>query len=138
VSLEGLFRVDAIPSSYRRSGLFLSRSETASLDNGAIREAMGYGCIPVSTSEALRQLISGQKLTCLVPELRLERLPDRVTRVLDRVRDNHATGAGALRHIVEQDHSLRSLMNRLMDRLTELTDVKRARRASPPTGAPRR
>jgi glycosyltransferase involved in cell wall biosynthesis len=123
VRFEGPVRFEAVPEWYRRGALFLHLS-SGSLDK-AILEAMASGCIPVSGNAAFRELAARHGLGWLVPDPGPEGLADCVERVLDRTDGDRAEITARLRRIVEEEHSLSSLVDRLMRHLTELAASRR-------------
>jgi glycosyltransferase involved in cell wall biosynthesis len=95
-----------------------------SLDK-AILEAMASGCIPVSGNAAFRELAARHGLPWLAPAPGPEGLADCVERVLELTDGDRAEIAERLRRIVEEEHSLGSLIDRLMGHLTELAASSR-------------
>jgi glycosyltransferase involved in cell wall biosynthesis len=119
VSFEGPVPFEAVAECYRQGGLFLHLSAGA-LDK-AILEAMASGCIPLSANAAFRELAVRHSLDWLIPDPGPEGLADCVERVLERTDGDRAEMTQRLRHIVEREYSLSSLIDRLTGHLTELS-----------------
>jgi glycosyltransferase involved in cell wall biosynthesis len=123
VSFAGPIPFEAVPAWYRRGGLFLHLSPGA-LDK-AILEAMASGCIPVSGNAAFRELAARHGLGRLVPDPGPDGLADCVERVLECTDGDRAELTRRLRGIVESEHSLSALADRLVGHLTELSASRR-------------
>jgi glycosyltransferase involved in cell wall biosynthesis len=110
---------------YHRGLLSLNLSGTA-MDKG-ILESMASGCIPVSRNPAFKELAHAHDLDWLVPVPGPRGLADRIASVLERRREDRPALQTRLRRIVTEDHSLSTLIDRLIAQLSELA-AGRARR----------
>jgi glycosyltransferase involved in cell wall biosynthesis len=104
---------------YQRGSLFLNLSTTHSLDK-AILESMASGCVPISRNESFRQLAEEHGLQSLVPGAGPEALASSMVRALGLSTAERSELVRRLRGIVEQEHSLDSLADKLMGHLGEL------------------
>ena len=119
VTFAGRVPFPEVPSRYQRGSLFLNLSETHSMDK-AILESMASGCIPVSRNESFRQLAEAHGLQSLVPSADAEGLSRSIVRALGLSAAERDRLVRRLRGIVEQEHSLDSLADKLMGHLGEL------------------
>jgi glycosyltransferase involved in cell wall biosynthesis len=119
VHLRGAVPYSEVPATYHEGLLFPSLSGSGSLDK-ALLEAMASGCIPLSRNDAFRAYAAERGLEALVPDagaaglarkmMWAASLPEREVEDLRR----------RLRALVEQDHGLDALADRLMGHLREL------------------
>ena len=119
VDFAGPVPFHEIPSRYHHGAVFLNLSESTSLDK-AVLEGMASGCIPVSPNESFNGLASAHGLDWLVPAPGPEGMAETIGRVLEQPPPERAALAERLRKIVESEHSLDSLSDKLMGHLSEL------------------
>jgi glycosyltransferase involved in cell wall biosynthesis len=119
IEFAGVVRFEHVAARYQRGGLFLNLSETA-MDK-ALLEAMASGCIPVSRNPAFVELAHEHGLESLVPGPGARKLARCIARVLAmpdlELRDLRAR----VRQIVEEEHNLSALSDRIMSHLMELS-----------------
>ena len=119
VTFAGRIPFPEVASRYQRGSLFLNLSETRSMDK-AILESMASGCVPISRNESFRQLAEEHGLQSLVPGAGPEALASSMVRALGLSTAERSELVRRLRGIVEQEHSLDSLADKLMGHLGEL------------------
>jgi glycosyltransferase involved in cell wall biosynthesis len=119
VTFAGLVPFAEIASRYQRGSLFLNLSKTHSMDK-AILESMASGCLPISRNESFRQLAEEHDLQSLVPDAGAEALSSAIVRALALSPAERDRLVRRLRGIVEHEHSLDSLADKLMGHLGEL------------------
>jgi glycosyltransferase involved in cell wall biosynthesis len=121
VDFAGPVRFDQIPARYHHGSLFLSQSATGSLDK-ALLEAMASGCIPISPNESFARLASEHGLEHLVPGPGPEGMAEAIVAARRLPPAEREELRARLRGIVESEHSLDALADRLMAQLTELVE----------------
>jgi glycosyltransferase involved in cell wall biosynthesis len=119
VTFAGRAPYAEVASRYQRGSLFLNLSETRSMDK-AILESMASGCVPISRNESFRQLAEEHGLQSLVPGAGPEALASSMVRALGLSPIERDRLVRRLRGIVEQEHRLDSLIEKLMGHLGEL------------------
>jgi glycosyltransferase involved in cell wall biosynthesis len=119
VTFAGRVPFPDIPARYHRGSVFVNLSETRSIDK-AILESMASGCIPISRNESFRELAQARGLDSLVPGPGAEALAGCMVRVVELSPSQRRELTRRLRGIVEEEHSLETLADRLMAHLTEL------------------
>jgi glycosyltransferase involved in cell wall biosynthesis len=119
VTFAGRIPFPEVPSRYQRGSLFLHLSETHSMDK-AILESMASGCVPISRNESFRELAQEHGLQSLVPDAGPEALGGSMMRALGLSPAERDRLVRRLRGIVEREHSLDSLADKLMGHLGEL------------------
>jgi glycosyltransferase involved in cell wall biosynthesis len=107
---------DRVPEAYRRGRFFLSLSESGSIDK-ALLEAMASGCLPLSRNDAFRSVVGGE-FPELVPDP--GRMGERLAELAALPVAERAALSARLRALVERDHSLDRLADRLVAELEEL------------------
>jgi glycosyltransferase involved in cell wall biosynthesis len=123
VAFDGAVPFREVSRRYHDGGLLLNLV-TDSFDK-AILEGMASGCIPVSRNAGFRELAQKHCLDGLVPEPGPVALAQTVAQALDRPREEREQLACRLRQIVEEEHSLSSLVDRLIRHLTDLAARRR-------------
>jgi glycosyltransferase involved in cell wall biosynthesis len=118
VVFEGAVPFREVPPRYHDGGVLVNLVRD-SFDK-AILEGMASGCIPVSRNAGFRELARRHGLDWLVPALGPAALAQTVAEVLDLPRDEREQLARRLRRIVEDEHSLSALVDRLVGHLTDL------------------
>jgi glycosyltransferase involved in cell wall biosynthesis len=124
VTFAGRVPFREVPSCYQRGALFLNLSETGSLDK-AILESMASGCVPISRNASFRELAHEHGLGSLVPRAGPDGLAESIVRALELSPAERADLVRRLRRIVEQEHSLSLLTDRLIGHLAELSRAPR-------------
>jgi glycosyltransferase involved in cell wall biosynthesis len=119
VTFAGRVPFPEVPSRYHRGSLFLHLSETNSMDK-AILESMASGCVPISRNASFRELAQEHGLQSLVPDAGPEALGRSMVQALGLPAAERDRLVRRLRGIVEQEHSLDSLADKLMGHLREL------------------
>jgi glycosyltransferase involved in cell wall biosynthesis len=119
IAFAGRVPFPEVPSRYRRGSIFLNLSRTDSMDK-AILESMASGCVPISRNRSFRDIAEEHGFSSLVPGPGPERLADSISEVLARPPDERARLAARLREVVEREHSLDSLADKLFSHLSEL------------------
>jgi glycosyltransferase involved in cell wall biosynthesis len=119
VTFAGRVPFPEVPSHYRRGSLFLNLSETHSMDK-AILESMASGCVPICRNASFRALAHEHGLQSLVPDDGPQALGRSMVRALGLSPTERDRLVRRLRGIVEQEHSLDSLADKLMGHLGEL------------------
>jgi glycosyltransferase involved in cell wall biosynthesis len=119
VTFAGRVPFPEVPSRYHRGSLFLHLSETNSMDK-AILESMASGCVPISRNASFRELAQEHGLQSLVPDAGPEALGRSMMQALGLPPAERDRLVRRLREIVEQEHSLDSLADKLMGHLREL------------------
>jgi glycosyltransferase involved in cell wall biosynthesis len=108
--------------------LFVNLSGTA-LDKATL-ESMASGCIPVSTNTGFAEAVTPDGLERLIPEPG----PAGLARTLDDILSLPPADRAALtargRALVERDHGLERLADRLMDELEDLSSAPAAAAAA--------
>jgi glycosyltransferase involved in cell wall biosynthesis len=127
VTFEGTVPFSDVALSYHGGRLFLNLSSTASLDK-AILESMASGCVPISRNAAFAAFARDHGLEWLVPEPGAHGLARCVVDALDRTGEDRESLTARLRRLVEDNHSLDSLLDQLMIHMTQLA----ACRGAPP------
>ncbi len=124
VDFAGPVPFDQIPARYHHGSLFLNLSASSALDKATL-EAMASGCIPISDNESFARMASAHGFEQLVPDPGPEGMADAIVaarRLPPAEREELQT---RLRGIVEAEHSLSALADKLMAELTELVDARR-------------
>ena len=119
VDFAGPVPFHEIPSRYHHGALFLNLSESTALDK-AVLEGMASGCVPISPNESFQQVAAAHGLDWLVPDPGPAGMARTIDRVLEQPPPERAALAERLRAIVESEHSLDALTDKLMGHLTEL------------------
>jgi glycosyltransferase involved in cell wall biosynthesis len=114
-----------VPALYHAGGLALNLSEGA-MDK-AILEGMASGCVPISRNLAFQELARAHGLDWLVPGTGPHRLAECILGALDRTRAERPAIVALLRRIVTEEHSLNTLIDRIMAHLLELSRSTRGR-----------
>jgi glycosyltransferase involved in cell wall biosynthesis len=124
VTFAGSVGYEQIASRYHRGWLFLNLSETGSLDK-AILESMASGCVPISRNESFRKLVREKGLGFLVPGPGPDGLADSIVAALRLPPDERSELVRRLRTIVQDEHSLDALSDKLVAHLAELAEGAR-------------
>ena len=119
VTFDGPVPYYEVPRSYHRGGVFLNLSSTKSLDK-AILESMASGCVPISRNDAFQALAREHGLEWLIPTPGSDGLAQCIAQALERSDHDREQVTRRLRRIVESEHSLDSLTERLFAHLSEL------------------
>jgi glycosyltransferase involved in cell wall biosynthesis len=110
--------IDAV---YKQAAFFPSLSATGSLDK-TLLEAMACGCVPLSSNESFARIATDAGLGALVCPPTAEGLADRLRWAAAQSPSERAELSAAVRSVVERDHGLGALTDRIV---AELRDVAR-------------
>jgi glycosyltransferase involved in cell wall biosynthesis len=119
VSFEGPVPFTDIAPWYRRGGIFVSLSETGSLDK-AILEAIASGCLPVVRNDAFAELAARHGVEELVPGAGAAAVAVTLEHALALAPERRAELRRELREAVREEHGLESLIDAITGRLEEL------------------
>jgi hypothetical protein len=86
---------------------------------------MASGCVPISSSVAFEELARRHGVGCLVPDPGAKGLAEAMMHVLRRPPSKKAALVDRLRRIVEEEHSLGVLSDRIIAHLAELGEERR-------------
>jgi glycosyltransferase involved in cell wall biosynthesis len=122
VTFEGFASFQQIPSHYRRGGIFVSLSESGSLDK-AIVESMASGCIPICRNDAFRGLAADHGFEQLVPGQGSREVAECLGRVIGLAQTEKDELRTELRSIVVREHSLERLAARIFNEMSHLRRI---------------
>jgi glycosyltransferase involved in cell wall biosynthesis len=126
VAFEGAVPFSEIPRVYHRAGLYLNLSETA-LDKATL-EAMASGCVPVSSNPSFAEVATAAGFESLVSSGEPQDVARSIAAVLDAPPAERERLRADLRGLVEREHSLTRLADRVLWHLTDLTAAEASTR----------
>jgi glycosyltransferase involved in cell wall biosynthesis len=116
---------------YQEAGLFVSCSQTGSLDK-AVLEAASCGCLPVTSNPALRAFFRDEHTDHMPPTSSAQGVADLLTRWLIADPSQRDTRAAVLRERVEREHSV----DHLADELVQLVQRVKSSPSDQPGSTP--
>ena len=118
VELSGKIPNKEMPEVYAECALFVSASETGSLDKTGL-EAMASGKPVLVCNEAFDEILSGFERECVFEKGNTKELAEKMEWFLDNPEKAKEIGA-ALRKRVEKQHSMQDLMRRVAEEIKGL------------------
>lgn len=122
VSFEGPVPYPDVAPRYRRGGVFVSLSETGSLDK-AILEAIASGCVPVVRNDAFAAFAASHGVEELVPGPGAGGVARRLEHVLALPPERRVELRRKLREAVRAEHGLDHLIDAISAELVELASA---------------
>jgi len=124
VSFVGAVPHREMPAYYQECDVLVNLCPTGGLDK-AVLEAMACGKIAITCNESFKNILSGYSSKLMFREKDAVNLADRIAYVLEMDKDSQATLGYGLRDIVIREHSVDSLMDRLVNVFEGIDDRAR-------------
>lgn len=126
IVFEGAAAHDAMPEQYGRADVFVSASLTGSVDK-AVLEAMACGRPAVTCNPSFARVFEDMAGALMFNPGDAAKLADILQRYFSAAREYRAQTGAALRALVENNHSLNTLMDRLVHEMKKCVYLKKGR-----------
>lgn len=126
ITFEGAAAHDAMPEQYGRADVFVSASLTGSVDK-AVLEAMACGRPAITCNPSFHRVFEDMADALMFAPGDAAKLADILQRFLSATKEDRARTGAILRALVQRNHSLETLMDRLVHEMKKCAYLKKGR-----------